>query len=886
MQFTPPFPKLHDLKQEYIRSNITYQRGRQLLDMEMCTITSQDKDSYQFAVEDRFEDYNVSVDLKDHTLSHTCNCASLLRCCHHAAAALLLLDEKFQEESEKTVSEQGEPYTREEMIKRVLREREERADQETFRMVPADNIFGIHQIITSAHRRYEITIRDFVHKNGYCSCPDYQTNKLATCKHLIFALRDLRRQFPVGKLTDTQPYPFVEIYCDPLNDYHITYFYKGNLNLQVASLLEKYFQGDRYILPERYPQFLNFLREAGEIKKILVRPEVTHRIDKHFEQQQFARLAESITPDFGKIKTTLFDYQKEGVRFSLFKPGTIIADEMGLGKTIQAITVALLKRDIFGFRRTLVICPASLKEQWKKEIARFTGEQAVVIDGPRDERTRLYRESEHYFLIANYEAVMRDVTALMQHPPDMIILDEAQRIKNYETKTSYAVKAIPKKHCLVITGTPLENRLIDLYSIMNFIDPEILAPLWEFSMNHCYFDKSKKNKITGYYNLQQLKERLAPWVIRREKKEVLDQLPDVQEMNVPITLHPAQQEMHAGMARSLAPIITKKHKTIYDMQRIQQILTSMRMVCDSTFLIDKESNYSPKLEELEEILLEKLDIQQPGKKVIIFSEWKTMLRLIEKMLKANGIRSVMLTGEVAVKKRGKLIETFEQDPACKVFLSSEAGGSGLNLQMADTVINFELPWNPAKKNQRIGRVHRIGQQSSKITAINLVARQSIEERILEGIVLKESLFDAVLSEGDMTDEVDFSSRGRSVFIEQVEKLIQPFEYADAEEASPAFEPEISDEGIDRSTLFKETAESGTPREAAGPPPASPAPEPQPAAAGEIQPEALEATLNQGLQFLSGLMQMATGKTLATEGQSISIDKETGEVVMKFKLPKM
>ena len=218
--------------------------------------------------------------------------------------------------------------------------------------------------------------------------------------------------------------------------------------------------------------------------------------------------------------------------------------------------------------------------------------------------------------------------------------------------------------------------------------------------------------------------------------------------------------------------------------------------------------------------------------------------------------------------------------------SSEAGGSGLNLQMADTVINFELPWNPAKKNQRIGRVHRIGQQSSKITAINLVARQSIEERILEGIVLKESLFDAVLSEGDMTDEVDFSSRGRSVFIEQVEKLIQPFEYADAEEAGPAFEPEISDEGIDRSTLFKETAESGTPREAAGPPPASPAPEPQPAAAGEIQPEALEATLNQGLQFLSGLMQMATGKTLATEGQSISIDKETGEVVMKFKLPKM
>ncbi|RMI00764.1 MAG: helicase, partial [Calditrichaeota bacterium] len=546
---------------------------------------------------------------------------------------------------------------------------------------------------------------------------------------------------------------------------------------------------------------------------------------------------------------------------------------------------------IFGFRRTLVICPASLKYQWKSEIERFTDEKAVVVEGPREERQRIYRESDAYFLIANYEAVMRDVVTLMNHPPDMIILDEAQRIKNYETKTSFAVKAIPKKHSLVITGTPIENRLGDLYSIMNFIDPEILAPLWEFSMNHCLFDKSKKNVITGYYNLQALKERLAPWVIRREKKDVLDQLPAVQEVNVPINLHPEQSEMHAGFARALIPILHKKHKTVYDMQRIQQLLTSMRMVCNSTYLIDKETNISPKLDELQEILLEKLDILKNGKKVLIFSEWKTMLHLIENMLKANGIGCVMLTGDVPVKQRGKLIEEFRTNPDCHVFLSTEAGGTGLNLQFADTVINFELPWNPARKNQRIGRVHRIGQESSRITAINLVARNSIEQRILDGIVLKESLFDAVLKEGDLTDTVDFSRKGRATFIEQVEKLVQPFEgipqeIPDEVETPIAGGRERRKEAEQISLFGDGDAEPAAPAEMEETPvgepsraaPAGPSPTPT------VRPEELETTLNQGLQFLSGLMKMATGKELITSEQSITVNPETGEVVMKFKLP--
>jgi SNF2 family DNA or RNA helicase len=551
----------------------------------------------------------------------------------------------------------------------------------------------------------------------------------------------------------------------------------------------------------------------------------------------------------------------------------------------------VLKKDIYGINKTLIICPASLKYQWKKEIECFTGEKAIIIEGMRSDRHSIYKRAGGFFFIANYEAVMRDITVIHQYPPDMIILDEAQKIKNYDTKTSYAVKSIPKKHSLVITGTPLENKLLDLYSIMNFIDPEVLAPQWEFSMNHCYFDKDKKDQITGYYNLQDLKNKLADYVIRREKVDVLKELPAVQEVMVPVELHETQAEIHAGLARSLAPILHKKHKTVYDMQRIQQILTNMRMVCDSTFLIDKETNHSPKLEELEIILLEKLNIKNRKRKVIIFSEWKTMLHLIGKMLKTNGIQYVTLSGDVPVKKRSLLIDEFANNPDTLVFLSTEAGGTGLNLQFADTVINFDLPWNPAKKNQRIGRINRIGQISPKLTAINMVALNSIEHNIANGIVVKEALFNAVLNNANLTEEVDFASKGRSTFIEQVQKMIQPVETSSISiEESPTEIPEEivnevweSSEGTNRipsrddiGELIEESArieekDSNITAEIAA---KQPVPEPQ----------EIETTLNQGMQFLNGIFKIATGKELITEGKGITVNRETGEVTLKFKLP--
>jgi len=851
-----------DFSSALLTNDVLTRRGFQIFESHLYTLTFQDGKTFRYLIEDRLSNYTVDLKLTPDGAQAACSCAFAEQRCSHIVAALLALREFL---SSKPGPAEGEKYTREEMISRVTEEREEKALKESMTLQLGETVYGIHQVTGAGGAAYELTIRAFSPLNGYCSCPDFRTNKLGFCKHLLFAAHQIKKRTPLRQQISNSVYPFGEIYCDPLNDYQITHF---NVNGQTQGL-EQVFCGRTHLAQERYPQLLSWLRDLDGEKNLLIRPEVYEKVERHFNQRALQRLAETENADFTSIKLELFPYQQEGVRFAAFKSGSIIADEMGLGKTAQAIAAAVNKKRLFDFRRTLIVCPATLKQQWQKEIGRFTGEKAEIVQGPRSERLKQYRQSDAFFLIINYEALLRDIIELKKYPPDFMILDEAQRIKNYATKTANAVKAIPKKHSLVITGTPIENRLIDLYSITQFIDPELLSPLWEFSMNHCYFDKSKKNKITGYYNLQALKEKISPILLRREKQEVLRQLPPIQEMTVPIQLTPEQAEMHAGFAKSLSTYINKKHLTLYDMQRIQQILASMRMVCDSTYLIDKETNLSPKLDELQDILLEQLDILHGKKKILLFSEWKTMLHLIANLLAKHDIGFVTFSGDVAVSKRGALIDEFSSNPDCKVFLSTEAGGAGLNLQCADTVINFELPWNPAKKNQRVGRVHRLGQKSSHITVINLVAQNSIESRIAEGLVLKSSLFEAVLNDKDQNDEVDFSRRGRATFIQELQNLVSGLETELMQESvEPVAEPAVESQVMNELAAAEEETRIAV--------------EPAPA----VDEAALQQTLDQGLQFLNGIFKMATGNSLLTEEQTIAIDAETGEVTIKFKLPKM
>ena len=672
-------------------------------------------------------------------------------------------------------------YTRQGMINRVMDERRVKADKASYRIRWANNIYGDHILTNEQGVQYKVFLRDFEAETGYSDSWDSRLNKLGTTKHIMFAFNELKKNRKLYSRMD-RTYPFIEIFCDPLNDYKITWNYPHKMPMGEQLLISRHFGKQKYIENQEsdIKSFLDFIEKAGEFETICIRPEVREKVERAFEQSMLRELERTQKADYSVIKADLFPYQKTGVDFVLFKKVAIIADEMGLGKTIQAASAAVLKKQIFGFRKAMVVCPATLKAQWKKEIEQFTDEKALIISGTPKEREEQYLDVEHFFFIVNYETIMRDSMAINKAGIDFLILDEAQRVKNFETKTSSSIKRLLAKHTLVVTGTPIENRLIDIFSVVSVLDPYFFGPLWEFSYQHCYFDAEKSNKINGYYDLQALNKQLSEILIRREKRNVLDQLPNVQQVDIPIALAPLQAEYHASYAKGIAQIIRKKFLTAYDMQKLQLLLASMRMVCDSTYLVDEETNVSPKMDELEHILIEQFDLKNTTRKVIIFSEWVKVHKLIGQLLRQNKIGFVELNGKVPVKSRGELIKKFESSPECKVFLSTEAGGAGLNLQIADTLINFELPWNPAKKNQRIGRIDRLGQKSSTLTIYNLITSDSIEQQIAAGLLIKQNLFDGVLDSGSSTDYVDFSSKGRSQFIDQLETFINQTEEAAAD----------------------------------------------------------------------------------------------------------
>lgn len=853
---------------------------KSLLQQSSMDMLSYGPDAFDALVNDEKGDYELRLQVQDSILAFKKNGKPVKPALiEYAAAEFVLVAMKKVNASDLA---EGRAYTRAGMIRRVLQERRSKAEKAEYKIKFADNLHGEHILTNEAGVKYRITLRDFENETGYIDNPDYRNNKLGTTKHIMFAFHQLKSK-PALMKKMSKGYPFIEIYCDPLNDYLISYYYPHTLPKEAGKLIGAFFGKETTIAAPDEQKFLNFIDKAGAYPEIKIRTEVREKVEKAWNEALLKQLEKQTQPDWKWLKTEPFPYQKEGIVFATYREGSIIADEMGLGKTFQAIAAAVCKKHLLGFKKTLVICPASIKAQWKSEIEKYSRENAEIIDGWPDERALRCRQSAAFFHIVNYETVLRDWHAINKAEYDLIILDEAQRIKNFDTITAQSIKRLQKKHSLVITGTPIENKLVDLYSIMQFVNPQLLGPLWEFSYRHCYFDANKHDKITGYYNLQQLNENLKQVIIRREKRKVLQQLPEITQYDIPVAMSPEQQDYHASFARALVRIISKKYLTPADMQQIQLLLGNMRMVCDSTFLIDKETNHSPKLHELRYVLEEQMQLLQGGKKIIIFSEWVTMLGLIGDMLHNMGITYVQLSGKVAVKNRQALVKKFEDDPACQVFLSSEAGGVGLNLQMADTVINFELPWNPGKKNQRIGRIDRLGQRSKHLTVVNFITNDSIETRIAEGLTLKQSLFDGVLNQGNRIDTVDFSTKGRSQFLKQLDSFIG----AMAEPVSPApVEDEMPQAGsVEKVNEFDKLAElaSNDERTTDSQPIQSPEQAKQPTQTISPEIESMRTVMENGMQFLAGLYKMSTGKEMPTDGNSVEIDPNTGEIVMRFKM---
>ena len=402
--------------------------------------------------------------------------------------------------------------------------------------------------------------------------------------------------------------------------------------------------------------------------------------------------------------------------------------------------------------RVLVVCPASVKSQWRSEIGRFSDRDSQVVLGSASERHEQYRDGA-FFTICNYEQVLRDILAIERVKWDLIVLDEGQRIKNWAAKTTRTIKGLKSPYALVLSGTPLENRLGELFSVVQFIDDRRLSPAFRFFHRHRVVDD--RGKVIGYKNLDLLRENLKPVLLRRTRASVLQQLPERTTEIVRIRPTKEQKDINDDNVAKAARIASKRFLTEMDLLMLQKALLMARMSCDSTFLVDKEApGFSTKLEYLDG-MIEQL-FAEPDRKAVLFSEWTTMLNLIEPMIEKHGVGFVRMDGKVPQKKRQQLVNRFQTDPSCRLFITTNAGATGLNLQAANTIINVDLPWNPAVLEQRIARAHRMGQQRP-VDIYLLVTEDSIEERLLGTLADKQNLAIAALDVNSEITEMEFRS---------------------------------------------------------------------------------------------------------------------------------
>ncbi|HMJ06357.1 MAG TPA: SNF2-related protein, partial [Chthoniobacterales bacterium] len=458
----------------------------------------------------------------------------------------------------------------------------------------------------------------------------------------------------------------------------------------------------------------------------------------------------------GDLRATLRSYQLEGVawlwRLAQNNLGGILADEMGLGKTVQ--TLAFL-RARGAAEPALIVCPTSLIANWRNEAKRFTPElKVLILEGP--ERHAQFREiAGANLVLTSYALLQRDAEKYRSLQFSTAVLDEAQHIKNPDTQNAQAAFALRARHRFVLTGTPIENSVRDLWSLMNFVQPGYLGARADF--------RERYEQPLARGDAPQVQRRLArrmrPFLLRRRKSEVAKDLPAKIEQQVICDLTPPQRAAYDGLLREIQSSLTSGEKADAGAIRMKMLvgLLRLRQVCCDLRLLNvaqvsnlqteavrkpearATSRDSAKLELLDELLEEAID---GGHRVLIFSQFVSMLTLLRERLDAQSIPFAYLDGQT--KDRQAVVDKFQSDAAIPVFLMSlKAGGVGLNLSAADTVIHFDPWWNYAAEAQATDRAHRIG-QTRVVTAYKLIARDTVEEKIVKLQARKRSASEGVI----------------------------------------------------------------------------------------------------------------------------------------------
>ncbi len=647
-------------------------------------------------------------------------------------------------------------------------------------------IFSNFRVHSPSGFSYDVEVRDIAQRHFSCTCVDFRINGLGTCKHVEAVLQQLETKHPAAFAAGSaQGSPRIELVPDP-----------GAQTLRVESGLER--------LPPR-------LRSAFDPQGLLRDPAGAARLvaDLALNPIPGLRLSQDIAPwldsrrraserlrlrrdyeqkvqaglhPLSETTVPLFPYQREGMLHLAFTERALLADEMGLGKTIQAIAACALLHRLGQARRVLVVAPASVKTEWEEQIGRFTPLPCQIVIGPRAARLAAY-DRPAFFTVVNYEQARADVADLNSRlRPDIVVLDEAQRIKTWNSLTAQSIKRLRSRHAFVLTGTPIENRIDELYSIVDFLDPTVLGPLFRF--NRDYFTFDERGRPNGYRNLDKLRATLRPCMLRRRKVDVENELPSRNDRQLYVPLSESQRRHYAHHEQQAAGLISLSQRRSLlprEQDRLFRELAMMRMVCDTPYILTgdpEDRDDCPKLRELDAVLATAL--AEDGVKVIVFSEWIRMLELVRALLDRRRIGYGWHTGSVTQSQRRTELLRFKNDPSCRVFLCSESGGVGLNLQNASIVINCDLPWNPAKYEQRVARAWR-KHQTRPVTVINLIAEGTLEHRMLSTLAVKQGLADGVLDGRGDLNQIPLR-RGSAALLERVRQVLSP---APARAAAPA-----------------------------------------------------------------------------------------------------
>ena len=445
------------------------------------------------------------------------------------------------------------------------------------------------------------------------------------------------------------------------------------------------------------------------------------------------------------LTATLREYQQFGLNWINFLHefhfSGILADDMGLGKTLQTLSF-LQKQKELGLltKPTLIIMPTSLIGNWKNEVKKFTNTLSVLPLYGADRAQLFAKIKEFDLILSTYQLALRDKEKFDKEQFGYIILDEAQKIKNPKAKMTLAIKSFKSKHRLALSGTPMENHLGELWSIFDFLMPGFLGTLSFFKKQY----QTPIEKENDFLVQEKLKRKIAPFMLQRTKDEVLDELPEKIEIVQKVTFGKKQALLYENVRLTMEQKVrdavadkglSRSHITILD-----ALLKLRQICCDPSLLSISEAakvKESAKLETLFELVEELLS---EGRKILVFSQFTSMLKIIQESLDEKNINYALLTGQT--RKRDEVIEKFKK-PDCNIFLISlKAGGVGLNLVEADTVIHYDPWWNPAVENQATDRAHRIG-QTKTVFVYKLVVENSIEEKIVKLQEKKKSLQDGM-----------------------------------------------------------------------------------------------------------------------------------------------